>query len=68
LAVGSESRGAPPALVERSVAVRIPIRAELRSLNVVTAAAMGLGEALRQLDLWPGPAAQSPAVAGSPVD
>lgn len=53
LAVGSESRGAPAAIVERAVAVRIPMRPSLRSLNVVTAAAIGLAEALRQLDGWP---------------
>lgn len=53
LAVGSESRGAPPAIVEQATAVRIPMRTSLRSLNVVTAAAIGLAEALRQLDGWP---------------
>jgi tRNA (cytidine/uridine-2'-O-)-methyltransferase len=55
LAVGSESRGAPPALVEQvTAAVRIPLRPGLRSLNVVTAAAIGLSEALRQLKALPG--------------
>ena len=53
LAVGSESRGAPPVMVEQAMAVRIPMRTSLRSLNVVTAAAIGLAEALRQLDGWP---------------
>lgn len=53
LAVGSESRGAPPAIVEQATAVCIPMHAGLRSLNVVTAAAIGLAEALRQLDGWP---------------
>jgi tRNA (cytidine/uridine-2'-O-)-methyltransferase len=53
LAVGSESRGAPAAIVAQATAVRIPMRASLRSLNVVTAAAIGLAEALRQLDGWP---------------
>ena len=53
LAVGSESRGAPPAIAEQAMAVRIPMRAGLRSLNVVTAAAIGLAEAIRQLDGWP---------------
>ena len=53
LAVGSESRGAPSVIVEQATTVRIPMHASLRSLNVVTAAAMGLAEALRQLDGWP---------------
>jgi tRNA (cytidine/uridine-2'-O-)-methyltransferase len=54
LALGSESRGAPAALAERvAAAVRIPMRPGMRSLNVVTAAAIGLTEALRQLDALP---------------
>lgn len=58
LAVGSESRGAPPALVARATAaLRIPMRPGLRSLNVVTAAAIGLAEALRQQQALPGDAA-----------
>jgi tRNA (cytidine/uridine-2'-O-)-methyltransferase len=56
LAVGSESRGAPRALVAHvAAAVRIPLCPGLRSLNVVTAAAIGLAEALRQLDALPAP-------------
>ena len=55
LAVGSESRGAPRALAAHvAAAVRIPLCPGLRSLNVVTAAAIGLAEALRQLDALPG--------------
>jgi len=47
--VGRESAGVPPEAHEAADAVlRIPIRAELRSLNVAVAAAMVLGEALRQ--------------------
>lgn len=38
----------------------IPIRPETRSLNVIAAAALGLGEALRQTDGWPSPAAAAP--------
>lgn len=54
MVVGSESRGVSTAMVESvAAAVRIPIRAELRSLNVVTAAAIGLAEALRQIDALP---------------
>jgi tRNA (cytidine/uridine-2'-O-)-methyltransferase len=49
--VGRESVGAPRETHEAAVAVlRIPIRADLRSLNVAVAAAMVLGEALRQTD------------------
>ena len=46
---GSESAGVPDevhAAADR--AVRVPLRSGLRSLNIVTAAAMVLGEALRQ--------------------
>lgn len=55
LILGSESRGASAALHAACAAVvRIPIRPCLRSLNLATAAAIGLAEALRQLDAWPG--------------
>ncbi len=55
LVLGSESRGASPALREAcAAAVRIPIRSGLRSLNLATAGAIGLAEALRQLGAWPG--------------
>ncbi len=49
LMVGRESAGAP-AQVHAAADARIviPIRADLRSLNVAVAAAMALGEALRQ--------------------
>jgi len=54
LAVGSESRGAPAALVAQAAArLRIPIHPGMRSLNVVTAAAIGVAEALRQRDALP---------------
>lgn len=54
LLLGSESRGAP-AHVHAAADARlvIPIRAGLRSINVATAAAMVLGEALRQLQAFP---------------
>jgi len=49
LLLGSESGGVPPAVHERADArLRIPMRPGLRSLNVAMAAAMVLGEALRQ--------------------
>jgi tRNA (cytidine/uridine-2'-O-)-methyltransferase len=49
LLVGRESAGVPEAVDRAADArVRIPIRTGLRSLNVAVAAAMALGEALRQ--------------------
>jgi tRNA (cytidine/uridine-2'-O-)-methyltransferase len=48
--VGRESAGVPDAVAAvADVRVRIPIRPPLRSLNVGIAAALALGEALRQL-------------------
>ena len=50
LMVGRESAGVPDAVAAVADArVRIPIRPPLRSLNVGIAAALALGEALRQL-------------------
>ena len=50
LMVGRESAGVPDAVAALADArVRIPIRPPLRSLNVGIAAALALGEALRQL-------------------
>lgn len=56
LLVGRESAGVP-ADVHRTVdaRVRIPIADGMRSLNVAVAAAMVLGEALRQLGRFPEP-------------
>jgi tRNA (cytidine/uridine-2'-O-)-methyltransferase len=52
--MGSESAGAPAFVHEAASArLRIPLAPGLRSLNVVTAAAMVLAEALRQTGLWP---------------
>lgn len=49
LLMGSESAGVPDDVAEAADArVRIPMRPGLRSLNVALAAAMVLGEALRQ--------------------
>jgi tRNA (cytidine/uridine-2'-O-)-methyltransferase len=54
LMAGRESEGVPDAVAAACDArVRIPIRAGLRSLNVATALAIVLGEALRQCDLYP---------------
>ena len=49
LLFGSESAGVPEAVHQAAQArLAIPLQPGLRSLNLVTAAAMGLGEALRQ--------------------
>ncbi|MEM7021440.1 MAG: TrmH family RNA methyltransferase [Pseudomonadota bacterium] len=46
---GRESRGVPPAVhASADLRVRIPLAAGCRSLNLVTALALVLGEALRQ--------------------
>jgi tRNA (cytidine/uridine-2'-O-)-methyltransferase len=52
LVFGPESRGLPASWLEGQAdrAVRIPIRPEARSLNLGTAVAIGLFEALRQAD------------------
>ena len=53
LLLGSEGTGVPAFVHERAdLAVRVPLRAGFRSLNVAVAAAMVLGEALRQTG-WP---------------
>jgi tRNA (cytidine/uridine-2'-O-)-methyltransferase len=54
LLLGSETSGVPEH-VHNSVEARltVPMRKGLRSLNLATAAAMVLGEALRQLDAFP---------------
>lgn len=51
LLLGRESAGAPHHVHAAADArVRIPMRPGLRSLNIAVAAAMALGEALRQVD------------------
>ena len=55
LLFGSESGGVPEAVHARAdLRVRIPQTPGTRSLNVAVAAGIGLAEALRQTDLWPG--------------
>ena len=55
--VGRESAGVPPEVYAAAEAsVHIPMRRGLRSLNVAMAAAMVVGEALRQLRAYPAPA------------
>ena len=54
LLLGRESAGVPDAVRDAcAAAVRVPMRAGERSLNVALAAALVLGEALRQLDAYP---------------
>lgn len=54
LLFGRESAGVPEEVHAAADArLIIPIRRETRSLNLVSACALGLGEALRQLDAFP---------------
>lgn len=54
--VGRESAGVPPEVYAAAEAsVHVPMRHGLRSLNVALAAAMVLGEALRQVGGYPQP-------------
>ena len=53
LLVGRESAGVPECVVDAAdVCATIPMRPDMRSLNVAVAAAMVVGEAFRQLG-WP---------------
>jgi tRNA (cytidine/uridine-2'-O-)-methyltransferase len=62
LLVGRESAGVPEAVHIRADArLLIPMRAGMRSLNVAQAAAMVLGEALRQTGHFPGASARESA-------
>ena len=62
LLAGSESAGVPAEVAAAcAAAVRVPIVAGARSLNVAQALAMVLGEALRQTHGFPVPAAGAPA-------
>jgi tRNA (cytidine/uridine-2'-O-)-methyltransferase len=55
--VGRESSGVPQEVHDAADArLTIPMASKLRSLNVATAAAMALGEALRQTNGFPAPA------------
>jgi tRNA (cytidine/uridine-2'-O-)-methyltransferase len=54
LLFGKESAGVPASVAKHcAVQLRIPMRAEVRSLNLATSAALALGEALRQTDSLP---------------
>ena len=62
LLLGRESGGAPPEVHEAAEArLLIPMKPVLRSLNVAVAAAMVLGEALRQTKGFPAPTADDSA-------
>lgn len=55
LLFGKESAGVPPEVAEACDArVRLPMRPEVRSMNLATSAALALGEALRQTAGLPG--------------
>lgn len=53
LLLGRESNGVPPFVFQECITTYIPMRPQQRSLNVAIAAAMVLGEALRQTNLFP---------------
>lgn len=54
LLFGKESAGVPPAIHEACDArLRIPIRPQVRSMNLATSTAIALGEALRQTGTLP---------------
>ncbi len=55
LLFGKESAGVPDAVADACDArVRIPMRPEVRSMNLATTTALALGEGLRQTGLLPG--------------
>ena len=55
LLFGKESAGVPPAIADACDArLRLPMRPQLRSMNLATSAALALGEALRQTATLPG--------------
>ncbi len=54
LLFGKESAGVPPHVADAcDTRVRIPMRPQVRSMNLATSAALALGEALRQTALLP---------------
>ena len=66
LLLGRESAGVPEAVHAAADArLRIPMRAGLRSLNVAVAAAMFLGEALRQTASFPRPSPEPTEATGA---
>lgn len=66
LILGRESTGVPDEIrAQVTHAIRIPMTAGARSLNVATAAALALGEALRQTAQLP-EAAKTPIIGAAP--
>jgi tRNA (cytidine/uridine-2'-O-)-methyltransferase len=54
LLFGKESAGVPEHIAKRcDIRLRIPMRPEVRSLNLATSASLALGEALRQTERLP---------------
>ena len=54
LLFGKESAGVPAAIAGVCEArLRIPMQAQVRSMNLATSAAIALGEAMRQTATWP---------------
>src|SRR5690606_30750232 len=65
LLFGRESAGVPEeAHLAAQARLKIPLRPEARSLNLVTAATLALGEALRQTDGFPRPDPSNPPGSG----
>ena len=55
LLFGKESAGVPAAIADACLArVRIPMRPQVRSMNLASSVALALGEALRQTGTLPG--------------
>jgi len=55
LLLGRESAGVPAEVHDAAdIRLRIPMQPEMRSLNIALAAALALGEGLRQIKAWPG--------------
>jgi tRNA (cytidine/uridine-2'-O-)-methyltransferase len=55
LLFGKESAGVPSAVADAcDASLRIPMRPQVRSMNLATSAALALGEALRQTGSLPG--------------
>ena len=62
LLLGRESAGVPDSVhAAADIAIKVPMRPGLRSLNVAVAAAMVTGEALRQIGGFDGTGATNPA-------
>jgi tRNA (cytidine/uridine-2'-O-)-methyltransferase len=54
LLFGQESAGVPPDVsAQADLALRLPLRSQVRSFNLATSVAMALGEALRQTGTLP---------------